>query len=128
MAGASYCLTNRLELDVGYRYTRIHGGRMFEFAPTVGPGFDDGLNVHEGRAGLRWNLGKHGNRCARRHRKWSTTYRLSTSKRQTARDKNARHGPGVFLFVSPAQIFELERFSGSPELLIVLNRGLTTYG
>lgn len=64
MAGASYCLTNRLELDVGYRYTRIHGGRMFEFAPTVGPGFDDGLNVHEGRAGLRWNLGKHGNRCA----------------------------------------------------------------
>lgn len=64
MAGASYCLTDRLELDVGYRYTRVHGGRMFEFAPIAGPGFDGGLNVHEARAGLRWNLGHHGTRCA----------------------------------------------------------------
>lgn len=64
MAGASYCLTNKLELDVGYRFTRIHGGRMFDFAPTVGPGFDGGLNVHEGRAGLRYHLGGNANRCA----------------------------------------------------------------
>ncbi len=64
MAGASYCVTDRMELDVGYRYTRIAGGRMFEYAPIVGPGFDNGFNVHEGRAGLRWHLGGQANRCA----------------------------------------------------------------
>ncbi len=63
MAGASYCLTDNLEMDLGYRYTRVHGGRMFEYAPVAGPGFDDGLNVHEARAGLRWNLGNN-TRCA----------------------------------------------------------------
>src|SRR5690606_10112254 len=30
MAGASYCLTENLQLDAGYRFTRIEGGRMFE--------------------------------------------------------------------------------------------------
>lgn len=61
MAGTSYCLTKRLKLDVGYRFTRIHGGRMFELAPTTGPGagpgFDRGFNIHEGRAGLRYQFG-----------------------------------------------------------------------
>jgi opacity protein-like surface antigen len=57
MAGASYCLTQNLDLDVGYRFTHIEGGRMFQFAPNVGPGFDDGMNVHEVRAGLRYNFG-----------------------------------------------------------------------
>ena len=61
MAGTSYCLTNNLKLDVGYRYTRVNGGRMFELAPTTGPGagpgFDDGFNVHEARAGLRYQFG-----------------------------------------------------------------------
>lgn len=66
MAGASYCMTRNLELDVGYRYTRVHGGRMFDFEATsvTGPGFDDGLNVHEARAGVRWHFGQGGNRCA----------------------------------------------------------------
>jgi opacity protein-like surface antigen len=41
MAGASYCLTDKLKLDAGYRYSRIEGGRMFEIAPgNPGPGFD----------------------------------------------------------------------------------------
>lgn len=61
MAGTSYCLTDKLKLDVGYRYTRVNGGRMFELAPTTGPGagpgFDDGFNVHEARAGLRYQFG-----------------------------------------------------------------------
>lgn len=57
MAGASYCLTNDIDLDLGYRFTQISGGRMFEQAGGVGPGFDDGLNVHEVRAGLRYNFG-----------------------------------------------------------------------
>jgi opacity protein-like surface antigen len=64
MAGASYCLTDRLEVDAGYRYTRVAGGRMWEYGSGVGPGFDSGLNVHEGRAGLRWHLGKQASRCA----------------------------------------------------------------
>lgn len=61
MAGTSYCLTNKLKLDVGYRYTRIGGGRMFEISPNgpggAGPGFDRGFNIHEGRAGLRYAFG-----------------------------------------------------------------------
>ncbi len=58
MAGASYCLTDNLDLDVGYRYTRIQGGRMFEFN-GAGPGFDHDFGTHEVRAGLRWYLGEH---------------------------------------------------------------------
>lgn len=57
MAGASYCLTDRLALDVGYRFTRIAAGRMFEYANGVGPGRDRGLNVHEARAGVRYQFG-----------------------------------------------------------------------
>ena len=60
MAGTSYCLTDRLKLDVGYRYARVNGGRMFELAPAgpggAGPGFDRGFDIHEGRAGLRYQF------------------------------------------------------------------------
>jgi opacity protein-like surface antigen len=65
-AGASYCLTSKLSLDGGYRYSRINGGRMFEerspagVSLGAGPGFDGGFNIHEVRAGLRYNFG--GNR------------------------------------------------------------------
>lgn len=64
MAGASYCLTDSLELDAGYRFTRIHGGRMFEYASGVGPGFDNGIDVHEARAGLRYAFGGPSANCA----------------------------------------------------------------
>jgi opacity protein-like surface antigen len=57
MAGASYCLTHNLDLDVGYRYTRVSNGRMFQYAPVAGPGFDRGMDIHEVRAGLRYNFG-----------------------------------------------------------------------
>lgn len=57
MAGASYCLTHNLDLDLGYRFTHINGGRMFDFAPIAGPGYDHGINVHEVRAGLRYSFG-----------------------------------------------------------------------
>lgn len=60
MVGTSYCLTDRLKLDVGYRYSRINGGRMFELARAggtgTGPGFDRGFDIHEGRAGLRYQF------------------------------------------------------------------------
>jgi opacity protein-like surface antigen len=57
MVGTTVCLTRKLDLDVGYRYTRISGGRMFEYAPQAGPGFDRGFDVHEARAGLRYKFG-----------------------------------------------------------------------
>lgn len=55
MAGASYCLTSNLDLDVGYRFAHVQGGEMFGYN-FAGPGFDNGLNVHEVRAGLRYNF------------------------------------------------------------------------
>lgn len=65
MAGASYCLTPNLQLDAGYRFTRIEGGRMFEESGLgVGPGFDKGINVHEARAGLRYSFGGSNVNCA----------------------------------------------------------------
>lgn len=70
MAGASYCFNSNLELDAGYRFTRINGGRMFEYAdssaggPGAGPGFDKGFNVNEVRAGLRYQFGPGRTACA----------------------------------------------------------------
>lgn len=57
MAGASYCLTDNLKLDAGYRYTNVAGGRMFEYASGVAPGFDEGFDIHEARLGLRYQFG-----------------------------------------------------------------------
>lgn len=65
-AGASYCLTDSLELDASYRYTRVSGGYMFNYANNGGPGWDRGLNSHAVRAGLRYSFGGAGGspRCA----------------------------------------------------------------
>lgn len=60
MAGASYCLTENLDVDVGYRFAHVEGGEMFSYANGAGPGWDDGLNIHEVRAGLRYNFGSGG--------------------------------------------------------------------
>ena len=63
MAGASYCLPDKLDLDVGYRFSHINGGKMFSYAdssaggPGAGPGFDRGMNTHEVRGGLRYSFG-----------------------------------------------------------------------
>ncbi len=63
MAGVSYCLTDKLDLDVGYRFSHINGGKMFSYAdssaggPGAGPGFDRGMNTHEVRGGLRYSFG-----------------------------------------------------------------------
>ena len=64
MAGASYCLTDKIILDAGYRFSHIQGGRMFEWdASSAGPGFDRGINTHEVRGGLRYQFGG-SNGCA----------------------------------------------------------------
>lgn len=59
MAGASYCLTDRVKLDAGYRFSHIQGGKMFKYAAAGGngPGWDKGFNTHEVRAGLRYQFG-----------------------------------------------------------------------
>ncbi|KQR76083.1 hypothetical protein ASG25_14160 [Rhizobium sp. Leaf384] len=54
MAGASYDLTERLKLDISYRYSDIAGGDMFARAGENAQ--DDGLSRHEVRAGLRFQL------------------------------------------------------------------------
>ncbi|MER9582251.1 outer membrane protein [Mesorhizobium sp. M0276] len=64
MAGASYCLTDKIILDAGYRFSHIQGGRMFEWdVSSSGPGFDRGINTHEVRGGLRYQFGGN-NGCA----------------------------------------------------------------
>ncbi|WP_156373941.1 MULTISPECIES: outer membrane protein [unclassified Rhizobium] len=54
MAGVSYDVTERLKLDLNYRYSQIADGDMF--GGTDIKGFDDGLSRHEIRAGLRLSL------------------------------------------------------------------------
>ncbi|TCM53577.1 opacity protein-like surface antigen [Rhizobium sp. PP-F2F-G48] len=54
MAGASYDLTERLKLDISYRYSDIASGDMFARAGETAR--DDGLSRHEVRAGLRFQL------------------------------------------------------------------------
>lgn len=63
MAGASYCITRNLHADFGYRYSRISGGKMFEYVDSsgggtgAGPGFHKDISTHEARAGLRYQFG-----------------------------------------------------------------------
>lgn len=63
MAGASYCITSNWHADLGYRFSQIAGGRMYEYAdsslggPGSGPGFHGRINTHEVRAGLRYQFG-----------------------------------------------------------------------
>jgi len=54
MAGVSYDMTERLKLDVGYRYSQIADGDIFGSSDI--DGLDDGLGRHEIRAGLRLSL------------------------------------------------------------------------
>ena len=62
-AGASYDVSCRAKIDAGYTYTRIEGGNQFGTGVSVagggplgGNGFDEGIEVHEGRVGLRYAL------------------------------------------------------------------------
>lgn len=60
MAGASVDLTNRVKLDLGYRYSDTAGGNMYRYGATEAgwggagtKGRDDGFQKHEIRAGIR---------------------------------------------------------------------------
>lgn len=60
MAGASIDISNRVKLDLGYRFSDVQGGDMFGYGATEqgwgasgAKGRDDGFQKHEFRAGLR---------------------------------------------------------------------------
>lgn len=62
MAGVSYDVAPSVKLDLGYRYSKINGGDMFEYnaaekalGASGAKGSDDGLSRHEIRAGFRIN-------------------------------------------------------------------------
>ncbi|MEM7068216.1 MAG: outer membrane protein [Pseudomonadota bacterium] len=67
-AGASYDINCRWKADAGYTYTHIEGGKMFAGAvdPVLGPlggnGYDEGIDIHAGHIGLRYQLDDSG--CA----------------------------------------------------------------
>ncbi|MFC3164107.1 outer membrane protein [Ciceribacter thiooxidans] len=53
MAGVSYSVSDRVKLDIGYRFSDIAGGAMFSGGSS---GEDAGLRRHEFRAGVRVSL------------------------------------------------------------------------
>lgn len=60
-AGASYDLTKNTKIDLGYRYSRVAGGDMFNWPiGTIGAsgvqGQDDGFDQHTFKAGLRYAI------------------------------------------------------------------------
>lgn len=56
-AGFSYDMTHNTKFDLGYTFSRIEGGGMFEW-PTGGnaKGFDDGIDSHIVKAGVRYQI------------------------------------------------------------------------
>lgn len=63
MAGVSYDVTDRIKLDLGYRFAQVAGGNLFGYdaaetaaGATGAKAIDDGLTRHEFRAGLRISL------------------------------------------------------------------------
>ncbi|MEO0543931.1 MAG: outer membrane protein [Pseudomonadota bacterium] len=59
MAGVSYEVSHNIALDLGYRFRKIHGEKMFGYEATSGTGIgvDDGIESHQFRAGLRYKFG-----------------------------------------------------------------------
>ncbi len=56
-AGASYDISHNTKLDLGYTYSRIEGGDMFQWLDGSGTqGHDDGFDSHVFRAGIRYQI------------------------------------------------------------------------
>jgi opacity protein-like surface antigen len=63
MTGLSYDLSNNMKLDLGYRYSKVNSGTQFYFnaanralGATGGQADDNGIEKHEIRVGLRYEL------------------------------------------------------------------------
>lgn len=57
MAGTAIDINCKLKADIGYRYRHVSDGPMFGRKLNGGPGRDDGFDIHEARAGLRYSFG-----------------------------------------------------------------------
>ena len=56
-AGFSYDITHNTKFDMGYTYSKIEGGEMFEWAGVGGTqGYDEGIDSHVIRAGIRYQI------------------------------------------------------------------------
>lgn len=56
-AGFAYDLTHNVKLDLGYSYSRIEGGDMFQWANIGGTqGYDEGIDSHVIKAGIRYQI------------------------------------------------------------------------
>ena len=55
-AGFAYQLTEQLKLDIGYKFTSAPNAKYSTFNPTTGFGEGEGIDFHEIRAGLRYEL------------------------------------------------------------------------
>lgn len=55
MAGVSYDLSKSMKVDLGYRYSDVAGGNLFETADIL-TARDNGFKKHEVRVGLRYSL------------------------------------------------------------------------
>ncbi|MEP1209694.1 MAG: outer membrane beta-barrel protein [Rhizobiaceae bacterium] len=56
-AGFSYDIAHNTKLDLGYSYSRVEGGDMFQWAGTGGTqGYDEGIESHIIRAGVRYQI------------------------------------------------------------------------
>ena len=56
-AGFSYDISHNTKFDMGYTFSRVEGGDMFEWAGAGGTqGYDDGIDSHVIRAGIRYQI------------------------------------------------------------------------
>lgn len=60
MLGTAIEINCKVAADVGYRYRHVEGGPMFGYKLNGGPGRDEGFDIHEARAGIRYNFGDTG--------------------------------------------------------------------
>jgi len=55
--GFSYDISHNTKFDLGYTFSRIEGGDMFEWAGVGGTqGYDEGIDSHVIRAGIRYQI------------------------------------------------------------------------
>lgn len=60
MLGTAVDINCKVKADVGYRYRHVNDGPMFGRKFNGGPGRDDGFDIHEARAGIRYSFGDAG--------------------------------------------------------------------
>jgi opacity protein-like surface antigen len=60
MLGTAVDINCKVKADLGYRYRHVNDGPMFGYKLNGGPGRDEGFDIHEARAGIRYSFGDAG--------------------------------------------------------------------